>query len=81
MRLNIWNVRSLYSSGSLTRVARELARYEVDLVVVHVVRWEKVGAVRAGDYIFSMEKEMRIINWEQDFFVHHRIVSAVKTVR
>jgi hypothetical protein len=28
--------------------------------------------------IFSMEKEMKIINWEQDFFVHHRIVSAVK---
>ena len=56
MRLNAWNVRSLYSSGSLTRVARELARNEVDLVVVHVVRWDKVGAVRAGDYIFSMEK-------------------------
>jgi hypothetical protein len=26
-----------------------------------------------------MEKEMKIINWEQGFFVHHRIVSAVKT--
>ena len=23
---------------------------------------------------------MKIINWEQDFFVHHRIVSAVKRV-
>jgi len=23
---------------------------------------------------------MNIIVWEQDFFVHHRIVSAVKTV-
>jgi len=26
-----------------------------------------------------MEKEMKVINWEQDF-VHHRIVSAVKIV-
>jgi hypothetical protein len=25
-----------------------------------------------------MEKEMKIINWEQNFFAHHRIVSAVK---
>ena len=27
-----------------------------------------------------MEKETKIINWEQDFFIHHRIVSAVKRV-
>jgi len=27
-----------------------------------------------------MEKELNIIVWEQDFFVHHRIVSAVKRV-
>ena len=25
-----------------------------------------------------MEKETKIINWEQDFFVHHRIISAFK---
>jgi hypothetical protein len=30
-------------------------------------RWDKGGMVRAGGYIFSMEKEMKIINWEQDF--------------
>jgi hypothetical protein len=35
---------------------------------------------RTGDYNFSMEKEMKIINWEQGFFVHHRIVSAIKRV-
>ena len=27
-----------------------------------------------------MQKETNIINWEQDFFVHNRIVSAVKRV-
>jgi hypothetical protein len=30
MRFGIWNVRSLYSSGSLTTAARELARYKLD---------------------------------------------------
>jgi hypothetical protein len=27
-----------------------------------------------------MEKEKKITSWEQDFFVHHSIVSAVKRV-
>ena len=31
-----------------------------------------------GFYFFSMENENK--NKEQDFFVHHRIVSAVKRV-
>ena len=30
--LGTWNVRSLYRAGSLTAVARELARYKLDLV-------------------------------------------------
>jgi hypothetical protein len=31
-------------------VARELARYKLDLVCVQEVRWDKGGTVRAGDY-------------------------------
>jgi hypothetical protein len=38
-----WTVRSLYRSGSLTRVARELARYKLDLVGVQEVRWNNEG--------------------------------------
>ena len=35
-----------------------------------------------GLYFFSMEKETKIINWEQGFFfVHQRIVSAIKRVK
>jgi len=60
--------------------ARELARYKLDLVGVQEVRWNKEGTVKAGDYSFFMGKEMQIISWEQGFFVHHRIVSAVKRV-
>ena len=32
--LGTWNVRSLYRAGSLMTVARELARYKLDLVGV-----------------------------------------------
>jgi hypothetical protein len=60
------DVRSLYRAGSLT-ATRKLAR--LDLVGVQI-RCDKGGT----DYtsiqiiiIFSMEKETKIINWEQDF--------------
>ena len=40
---------------------------------------EKKGYSESRGLYFSfMEKEMKIINWEQDFYVYHRIVSAVK---
>jgi hypothetical protein len=48
-------------------------------VGVQEVRWDKEGTIRAI-YAISMEKEMKIINWEQVFFVHQRIISAIKTV-
>jgi len=54
--LGAWNVGSLYRAGSLTAVARELARYKLDLVGVQEVRWDKWGTVRAGDYNFFYGK-------------------------
>jgi len=41
--------------GSLTTVARELARYKLDLLGIEEVRWDYGGTVRAG-YIFSIKK-------------------------
>jgi hypothetical protein len=38
-------------------VARELARYKLDLVGVQEVMWEKAGTVRTGDYTFFYGKE------------------------
>jgi hypothetical protein len=32
MRFGTWKVRNLYTAGSLTVAARELARYKLDLV-------------------------------------------------
>jgi len=66
MSFGIRHVRSLYRAGSFTTAARELARYKLDLVGVEGVKWDRRGTVRKGDYNFSMEKVVRIINWEQD---------------
>jgi hypothetical protein len=41
MRFGTWNVRSLYRSGSLITAAKELARYELDLVGTEEVRWDE----------------------------------------
>jgi hypothetical protein len=41
-------------------VARELAKYKLDLVGVQEVRWEKVGTERAEVIHFSVEKGMKI---------------------
>jgi hypothetical protein len=62
MRLGLWNVRGLYRAGSLMAVSRELARYKLDLVGVREVRWECSGTEPAGEYAFSMERGMRIMN-------------------
>jgi hypothetical protein len=62
MRFGLWNVRSLYRVGSLMTVSRELLRYKLDLVGVQEVRWEGGGAEPAGEYTFSMERGMRIMN-------------------
>jgi hypothetical protein len=53
--LGTWNVRSLYSAGSIAAAARELARYKLDLVGVEF-RWDKEGTVKAGDYSFFYGK-------------------------
>ena len=41
MIFGAWSVRTLCRSGSVTAVARELARYKSDLVAVLEVRWDK----------------------------------------
>jgi hypothetical protein len=80
MRFGTWNVKSLYRSGSIMRVARELARYKLGLVGVEEVRWDKGGTVRAGDYTFVYGKGNGSHQLGIGFVVHQRIVSAIKRV-
>jgi hypothetical protein len=41
MSFGMWNVRCLYRAVSLTAAARELAGYELDLMGMQEVRWDK----------------------------------------
>jgi hypothetical protein len=69
MRFGTWNVRSLY-------VARELARYKLDLVGVQEVRWDKGGTVRAGDYIFFLRKrKLKSPIWNRFFCTPENSIS------
>jgi len=63
MRFCRWLVRSLYRPGSLSKLAKELVRYKLDVVGVQEVRWQERGTVKSRDYVFFMEKEKQIINW------------------
>jgi hypothetical protein len=65
MRFGTWNVRCLYTAGSLKTVARELRMNKLDLVGEEEVRWKK-GALKGQRVIrSSMEKGMMII---REFF-------------
>jgi len=79
MSFSARNVRSLHRSG-LKTVDRELATYKLDLVGVLKVRWDKEGTVRAGSYISLYGKGNENRHLGTVFFVHHRIISAVKRV-
>jgi exonuclease III len=80
MRFGTWNVRSLYRIGSLTTVARELGKYKLDLVGVQEVRWEKEGTVQAEDCTFFYRQGNGDHQLGTGFFVHKRIISAVRRV-
>ena len=70
MSFGICNTSSLYRAGSLTAAAREFETCKLDLV-------GQGGTARAGNYIFHMENETKNHQSGTEFFLHHRIVSAV----
>ena len=63
-RFGTWNVTSLYRTGAVTLVAREVANYRLDLVGVQEVRLDGNGISPIGDNMLypTMEKEKIITN-------------------
>ena len=65
MRFCIWNLSSLYRSGSLWTICGNLARHKLDLGDVQAVKWDTEGPVGAGDFIYLFifwAKETKIIS-------------------
>jgi hypothetical protein len=78
MRFGKWNVRSLYVAGSLIRVAKEISKYKLHLVAIQV-RWDRGGTESAGKHTFYYGKENENHELGIGFYVHKRIISAVKS--
>ncbi|PNF26118.1 hypothetical protein B7P43_G04440 [Cryptotermes secundus] len=73
-------VRCLYRAGFLMEVAKEISEYELDLAGVQEVRWDEDRTEPAGEYTFLYGKGNENHELGTGFFVHKRIVSAVKGV-
>jgi hypothetical protein len=61
-------------------VSRALDRYKLDLVGMQEVRWERGGTEPAGEYTCLYGKGNENHELGTVFFVHMRIISAVKRV-
>ena len=79
MKIGTWNVRSLYMAGSFKAATMELARYKLIYSGCAGGQVGQRGHSKSRGLWFLRERKWKSSIGNR-FFVHHRIVSAVKRV-
>jgi hypothetical protein len=70
----------MYRAGLIREVAEEISKYRLHLVGVQEVRWDGCGTDPAGEYTLFYGKGNENHDSGTGFFVHKRIISAIRSV-
>ncbi|PSN38555.1 hypothetical protein C0J52_14819 [Blattella germanica] len=80
MFLGTWNVRTLYSSGALEILTRELDRTGLDIVALQEVRWPGEGSQESGKFTLYYGGATKP-EFGTGFLVRRSILSAIRDIK
>ena len=70
MKIGKWNVRTLYRSGSIAQVAREMTSRNIDIMGISETHWTERGKMQLTEGLkpsFTPEEMTTIIEKEKVF--------------